>query len=355
MFATHFATMITRRAALALAFLAAALTLASPDAQAQAAKPEKPKLTLAVGGVSSQIYFVVPNLAQRLGYFKDEGLEIETVDTESGSKGLQALLGGSAELTAGAYEHTIQMQAKGVAIRSIALYGRSGGTVLGIAKAKAKSSPPSVKDLKGDLVGVSAPGSSTHVFLNLVLGKAGMTPDDVSILGVGNSSAAVAALRAGRVAAISSVDPIMTELDLAGDIVVLADARTPEGGQAIYGGPYASGCIYVPAEFIAKYPNTAQAIANAIVRTLKWIKAAPVDKIIAALPPEYSRANPTLYRAALERNLSGIPDDGLVSEAAAKTVLTVVAKSDAKFDASKIDLAKTYDNRFVQNALQKFK
>ena len=276
------------------------------------------------------------------------------MDTSSGAKGLQAMLGGSADITAGAYEHTIHMQAKGIAIKCIALYGSSGGTVLAIAKSKAKPNA-SVKDLKGETVGVSAPGSSTHVFLSLVLAQAGLKADDVPIVAVGNASGAVAAVRSGRIGGISSVDPIMTELEMSGDIVVLADARTAEGGRAVYGGPYASGCLYAPADFIAKNPNTAQALANAIVRTLKWIKAAKPEQIIAALPAEYSQANPALYRAALERNLAGIPDDGLVTEEASRTVLRVVTTFDASVDPAKIDLSKTYDNRFVQAALQKQK
>ena len=343
-----------RMRSFATAFLATANLLSASTALAQAPQLEKQKIVIAVAGVSSQIYFVVPNLAARLGFFKDEGLEIQTIDMGSGAKGLAALIGGNADVTAGAYEHTIHMQAKGIPIKCLALYGRSGGTVLGITKNKAKPNA-SVKDLKGEIIGVSAPGSSTHVFLNLALTKSGLNPDDVSILAVGNAAGAVAAVKSGRLGGISGVDPVMTELEMTGDIVILADARTAAGGLAAYGGPYASGCLYAPADFIDRNPNTSQALANAIVRTLKWIKSASVEQIMAALPAEYSQGNPALYRAALERNLPGIPDDGMVSEEAAKTVLGVVAKADPKLDASKIDLSRTYDNRFAEMASKKFR
>ena len=336
----------------ALAAFAALLVFTAPSAQAQ--KPEKSNVIVAVAGVSSQIYFVVTNLATRLGYFKDEGLDIEMVDSGSGAKGLQALLGGSADVTAGAYEHTIQMQAKGIDIRCFAQFGRSGGTVLGIIKNKAKAGV-SAKDLKGETIGVSAPGSSTHTFLNVVLGENGLKADDVSILAVGNAAGAVAAARSGRLGGISGVDPVMTELELAGDIVVLADARTAEGSRAVYEGPYASGCLYATADFIAKNPNVIQALSNAVTRTLRWVKRAKTEQIIAALPPEYSRDNPALYRAAVERNLGGIPEQAVVEEEATKTVLRMAARADPKLDAAKIDLTKTYDNRFSRAAAQKYK
>jgi len=327
-------------------------TIATPS-YAQVQKLEKTKVVIALAGVSSQIYMLVMNLTTRLGHFKDEGLDVEIVDTGSGTKGVQALLGGSADLTAGAYEHTIQMQPKGIDLRCFALFGRSGGTVLGIIKSNSRPGS-TTKDLKGQVIGVSAPGSSTHTFLNAVLGENGIKPDDVSILAVGNAAGAVAAARSGRLGGISGVDPVMTELELAGDIVVIADARSPEGSRAVYQGPYASGCLYSTADFISKNPVVVQALTNAITRTLRWVKTAKVDQILAILPAEYSKENPS-YRTAVERNLSGIPEQAMIEEEAAKTVLRMVIRANPSFDASKIDLKKTYDNRFSLIASQKYK
>lgn len=340
----------TAHLAIISAFL---LTSLATPVHAQAQKLEKTKVVIALAGVSSQIYMLVMNLTTRLGHFKDEGLEVETVDTGSGTKGIQALLGGSADVTAGAYEHTIQMQPKGQDLRCFALFGRSGGTVLGIIKNKSRPSA-TAKDLKGQLIGVSAPGSSTHTFLNAVLGENGIKPDDVSILAVGNAAGAVAAARSGRIGGISGVDPVMTELELAGDITVLADARSPEGSRAVYQGPYASGCLYSTGDFIAKNPVVAQALTNALTRTMRWIKAANIDQIMAALPPEYSKENPS-YRMAVSRNLVGIPEYAMVEEEATKTVLRMVVRANPAFDASKVDLKKTYDNRFSLIAAQKYK
>ena len=326
--------------------------LATPS-HAQVQKLEKTKVVIALAGVSSQIYMLVMNLITRLGYFKDEGLEIEIVDTGTGPKGIQALIGGSADVTAGAYEHTIQMQPKGLDLQCFGLFGRSGGTVLGILKNKSRPSA-TVKDLKGQVIGVSAPGSSTHNFLNAVLGENGMKPDDISILAVGNAAGAVAAARSGRLGGISGVDPVMTELELSGDITILADARSPEGSRAVYQGPYASGCLYSTGDFISKNPVVVQALTNALTRTLRWVKAAKIEQIMASLPAEYSKENPS-YRLAVERNLSGIPEQAMVEEEAAKTVLRMISRANPGFDTSKIDLKKTYDNRFSLISSQKYK
>src|SRR6188474_312841 len=108
---------------------------------------EKPKITIAVGG-KNLFYYLPLTIAERRGYFKDEGLEVEIVDFPGGARALQAMVGGSADVVSGAYEHTINMQAKGINIAAIALQGRYSGIVLGVRKSKV-SQYKSAKDLKG--------------------------------------------------------------------------------------------------------------------------------------------------------------------------------------------------------------
>src|SRR6266699_2115573 len=92
---------------LALGALAFGL-LASHPAHAQAI--EKPDVTLAVGGKSG-LYYLPLSITERLGYFKQHGLDVTINDFAGGAKSLQALLGGSVEVVTGAYEHTVRMQA----------------------------------------------------------------------------------------------------------------------------------------------------------------------------------------------------------------------------------------------------
>lgn len=82
------------------------------------AAPEQPKITIAVGG-KPLFYYLPLTIAERLGYFKDEGLDVTITDFPGGAKALQSLMGGSADMVSGAYEHTINMQAKKQPIRSV--------------------------------------------------------------------------------------------------------------------------------------------------------------------------------------------------------------------------------------------
>jgi NitT/TauT family transport system substrate-binding protein len=326
--------------------------LASSMTVSVAATPEKMDISIAVSGPPAQLYFLPVVLAKQLGYFEQEGLNVQLQHFNAGSKALEAVLGGSADLVAGAYEHTIRLQSKGQHLQSIVLFGRYPENVLGIAKSQA-ANYKGPADLKGKTIGITGPGSATQTFLNLILENAGLKPTDVSTVTVGAGAVAVAAMRRqSELFAISNLDLAISELAMAGDIVIAIDSRTAEGTRQVYGGDYASGSVYGPASFVGQNPNTAQAVANAMVRTLKWISSTKPEDIIAKLPREFYHQNPAVYREALERNLPSFSPNGLMSTDAAANVLKAMQKFDSDVAKSKIDLPSTYENKFVESALR---
>jgi len=134
------------------------------------------------------------------------------------------------------------------------------------------------------------------------------------------------------------------------DIQVVVDSRAEAGTKAVYGGDYASGSLYAPAEFVSKHPETAQAIANAMVRTLKWMAKAKPEDIIAKVPEDFYKANPAVYRQALLNNLTSYTPDGLMPAQAPANVLKAMVKFDPEIVAAKIDVAATYTNTFAEKA-----
>ena len=58
-----------------------------------------------------------------------------------------------------------------------------------------------------------------------------------------------------------------------------------KGMKEVYGGAYHAGCIYAPADWVRKNPNTAQAVVNAMVRAVLWLQKARTDEVIATVPP----------------------------------------------------------------------
>ena len=340
-----------RRSVVLVVIAAVCAVFAVTGAPAQSL--EKSKLSIGVGG-KPLFYYLPLTIAERQGYFKAEGLDVEILDFPGGARALQALLGGSVDVVSGAYEHTISQQAKGQNIEALVLQGKYAGIVLGMSKAKA-AQYKSPKDLKGMKIGVTAPGSSTNMFVNILLARDGLKPDDVAIIGVGATAGAVAIMKRGEIDAMSNLDPVISQLEAGGDIVAVIDTRTAKGMQDVYAGAYAAGCIYVPVDFAKKYPNTAQALVNAMLRALRFIQNSTPDQIIAAVPPEYYAADRAVYKAALEKNLETYRHDGSISVEAGQNVLRDLKTFDPTIQNVNVDVAKTINMTFAQKAAQKYR
>jgi NitT/TauT family transport system substrate-binding protein len=267
---------------------------------------------------------------------------------------LQALVGGSADVVSGAFEHTINMQSRNQFIEAFVLQGRAPQIALGVST---KNIPhyKSLADLKGKKIGVSAPGSSTNMVANLVLSRAGIKASDVSYVGVGTAAGALAALRSGQIDAMSNTDPVMTMLEQKGDVKIISDTRTLKGTLEVFGGPMPAACLYAPTEFVQKNPNTCQALANAIVHGLKWLQTAGPSDIIKTVPEGYLLGDRALYLASFNKVREAIALDGLIPEEGARTALKALASFEPSVKPDKIALSKTYTNEFARRAKDRFK
>jgi NitT/TauT family transport system substrate-binding protein len=342
---------LTRRTFGAGAMLAAA-TLAAPVVRAQG-RLEKSRVGIAVGGKAS-FYYLPLTLAEQLGYFKAEGLTVEISDFAGGARALQAVVGGSADVVSGAYEHTINLQNKGQFFQAFVLQGRAPQIALGVSM-KTMPGFKSVHELKGKRIGVTAPGSSTNMLANLVLSRYGLKAGDVSFIGVGASAGALTALRSGQIDAISNIDPVMTMLEQKGDVRIIYDTRTLKGTQEVFGGPMPAGCLYAPQEFLQKNPATAQALTNAIVHALKWLQTAGPSDIIKTVPESYLLGDRGLYLASFNKVREALAIDGIFPEEGGKTALRALTSFDPTLKAGRIDLARTWTNQFALAAKARFK
>ena len=302
---------------------------------------------LAIGTASLGLTYLPVIIAEQKGYFKDEGLSVEISAFSGGSKALEALLGGSLDMVSGAYSNTLTMAAKGRKLVEFIQQIRCPGFVLAVSTRKAAGFK-GPQDMRGWNIGVSAPGSSTHMVLNYILAKNGLAPTDVSVIGVGTSAGAVAAMRAGQIDAILNSDPVITILLSHGDAINAVDMRSPETSQAVFGGPYPEASVYTTAAFAAKNPRTLQAVTNAVVRAERWMAASTPEQIAGALPEEYLLGDKGIYLKAMGAMRSCYSLDGLMTKEAGETVLKVLSAFDEGIRNARINVEATYDNSYVQ-------
>jgi NitT/TauT family transport system substrate-binding protein len=331
-----------------LAAAAALVVLAATGAQAQA--PEKPDLVLGVGG-KPLLYYLPLTIAERKGYFKDEGLNVTINDFGGGAKSLQALVGGSVDVVAGAYEHTIRMQTKNQDIRAVIELGRFPGIVLGVRKSEADKIK-TVADLKGKKIGVTAPGSSTNFFVNYLIAKAGGNPKDAAYIGVGGGMSAVAAMEKGEIDAISNLDPVISKLETDGEITILADSRTEQGTREIFGGSNPAAVVYIKGDFIEKNPATVQHVVNAFYKALKWLDTATPDDIAATVPKEYWLGDKDLYMRAVKASKDTYSRTGIIPPEGMKSAYDMLKQFDPELANSNVDLSTTFTDKFVKKAAE---
>lgn len=338
-----------RRQILSLIGAGAGLPLLSAFPASAQAAPEKPKLTLGVGG-KALLYYLPLTIAERQGHFKDFGLEVEINDFAGGARSLQALVGGSVDLVTGAYEHTIRMQAKGQDIRAAIELLRFPTIVIAVRKDLAgKIKTPA--DLKGMKIGVTAPGSSTFITAVHAMVKAGLKPTDASFIGVGAGASAVAAMKKGEIDAISHLEPVISKLEQDGDIVVLVDTRTEAGTRALFGATNPAACLYLRQDFIEKNPNTTQAAVNALYKALRWIDKASPEQIADAVPEQFHLGDKALYIRAVTASKDAYSKTGIMQQDGMWAVANMLKSLDPELATLENGLVpKTFDARFATKA-----
>ena len=333
----------TVAAALVLSWAMALMVACAPAGMTAA--PEKERVILAVGGKAGVVYLPL-TVVERLGLFEQEGLKVEIQDFAGGARSLQALVGGSADVVMGYYDHTIQMQAQGRDITAVVQVGRYPGLVLAV-RSDLADRVRSPADLKGMRVGVTAPGSSTHFFLNYLLVRSGLTPNDVAAVGIGATSTAIAAVERKEVDALVNFDPAITQMESRGLIQILVDTRAAEWTQSVFGGEYPAAVLYTLRSFVDRYPETTQRLVNAIVKGLQWMQGKTPEQVAAVLPEEYFLGNRELYLRVLARSLEMFSPTGRFSEGAPDRVHKVLSMFDQKVAQSNVELSRTFTNRFV--------
>lgn len=346
---------LSRRAFGALGAFSAlsAAGLGVPEAaRAQSEGAALGRVTLAVGG-QGVLYHLPLALADQLGYFRAEGLEVTIRDFSAGALALQAVQEGAADVGAGAFEHTIRQQLRGQAYRAFVVQGRAPQLALGVSL----RSVPGYKelgDLGGRRVGVSSVGSSTHMAASLLLARAGLGPRDVTFVGVGSGVAAMNALRSGQVHALCHADPIMTLLEQKADMRIVGDMRSLKAAQELFGGAMPASCLYAPQAFLQKHAAQAQALAHGIVHALKWLQTAGPADIVKAVPSSYLMGDRGLYLAAFSRVRETYSTNGAMPDDGPATALRTLSRLHPELADAKIDLPRTFTNDLVRKARQKY-
>jgi len=334
----------------------ALLGIGSSSARAQAGPAPRigaGPLVVAVDNKAAFCYLPL-TIAERLGYFKSEGLDVQIREFADPNLSVQAVLSGSAHMYSGGYSSTISLQARGQSFQSFLLQGRAPQIVLGVSQ-NTMSHFQQLRDLRGKKIGIMGPGSASHRVARLLLARARLSAQEVRYISLPATEMAMEAFRSGQIDAICYTDPLITALEQGGALRVVADTRTVRGNAEVFGGPMPAGSLIASAEFIGSHPRLSQAMADAMVHALKWLQTAGPSDIIKAVPERYFQGDRALYLAAFSRAREAWAPDGLMPEQGPATAARILAQFDDTGPPKRVDLERTFTNEFARKAKAKYR
>ncbi|MFD4408610.1 ABC transporter substrate-binding protein [Streptomyces sp. NPDC058466] len=301
-----------------------------------------------VGGLDKVIYLPAM-LTQRLGYFNDEGLDVQLLSEPAGVQAETALVSGQVQGAVGFYDHTLDLQTKGKSVESVVQFSHAPGEVE-IVSNKRAGDITSPKDFKGRKLGITGLGSSTDFLTKYLAVKNGVKVSEFTPVAVGAGPTFVSALQKGAIDGGMTTDPTVATVLQKNLGKVLIDMRTPQGSQEALGGPYPSSSLYMQTDWVNGHKETVQKLVNAFVKTLKWMSTHTASDIAAKMPADYSQGDKTLYAGAIKATLPMFTNDGVMPQDGPETVEKVLKAFNPNIKNAKVDLSKTYTTEFVKKA-----
>lgn len=310
-------------------------------------QPRHTSLRIAVGGQTQLVYLPL-TLAQQLGYYQQEGLDVQITDLAGGAKALEALLSGSVDVVCGYFDHVIQMRAEGKKLTAFLLMQRFPGLALVVSPATARQIHR-VEDLSGAVVGVSAPGSSTSFFLRYLLHQVGMDAAQLAETGIGMGASAIAAMQFGKVDAAVLAEPAISILARRkGPLRILADTRTEQGARAVYGSSYyPAAVLYSHQNWLKENGPIARAVARALLRTLQWMQNHSPEEIARAMPETFRGEDLTLYIETVRSALPMFEPSGRMPRDGPARVRQLLSLLLDKVGQATIDEAETFSDEWL--------
>lgn len=305
-------------------------------------------LKIMVGGIDKQIYLPA-KLAAQLGFFKEEGLDVELFNSTSGSQAATALLAREVQGVVGFYDHTIDLQAKGKFITDVVQFSVAPGEVVLVKAADAdKLKQPA--NWKGLALGVTGLGSATDFLTRALAAKAGLKMQDYTLVPVGAGDTFLAAMQQGKISSGMTTEPTVQRALSSGTAKIGIDLRSPDETRKALGGDYPAACLYMDRGWMEANKPIVQKVVNAFVKTLKWIQAHSAEEIADKMPKDYYAGDLALYVQGLKDGKVQYSPDGVMPSGAPESVAKILASFSPNLQGKTVDLSKTYTTEFVAKA-----
>jgi NitT/TauT family transport system substrate-binding protein len=261
------------------ACLALVCLLASQCILAQATR-----ITVSVPGPGAASYLPLA-LASRIGADKAEGIELTLRYVAGGGVAIQEMLSGNAEFAVLGLPAAMSARLKDNRIVALAAVNDLPLYVLLVRKGL-KGKVRTVADLRGRVIGVHSNSITTktnsHQLIELLLRQAGVAPESVRFVSVGQRwSSEAAMLTEGSADAVMGDEPHAARMVAEGTAFQLLHLGEPGVAAAIPGGGFLRGTLIGRRDRIDVDPRKAEIMVRILRRSLAWIASHSPDEVIA--------------------------------------------------------------------------
>jgi ABC-type nitrate/sulfonate/bicarbonate transport system substrate-binding protein len=277
-------------------------------------------------------------IAQLKGFYRDEGLDLETILIR-GAVGLQALLGGAVDYSSAAGA-LIAAAVRGVPVKLVLIVNTKPQFDL-VGQPEIKT----IQQLKGKFIGISSRGGAVDLLTQLILTKNGVTPNkDATLLVIGTPEELALALRTGRIAACLLTPPRQ--------LILYREGFSKLAYSGDYLTAYPSGGIGATDEKIKTSPAEVLAFVRASLRGLQYYTQNRADSI-EMLSRHLGIKDPSLAGEAYDLHISRLGAIGTLDDAWMRGAIDFTKKS---LGVTKdIPSNQVFDFSFVERALAKSK
>ena len=335
------------------ALLGVTATCMLTPSQALAQPTNKTRVMLWLDDTSSLIHLPVL-LAQHLGYFKAEGLQVDVVEFNAALPALSTVPSAVLQVWSAPFLMSLQANRWQEPVVSIVQTGRTPQLALGMAK-KAFSVSKNLTELEGKKVGVLEPGAFAQNCIDYALQLSGGNPKNISYVALANPITAINQLHSGAIDFLCASDPLVTLLEKKGDIELLRNMRSLKKTQRLFGGLLPGNCVLVPGSLARKNPDMCQALVNAVVRANKWMRTAGPSDLLGNMLDSTYLTDRAIYLNAVDNMREGYAIDGMLSNEAVALATRVANVLEPERAGERKKSGVTYTNEFVIQAKKQFK
>lgn len=262
------------------------------------AKPEASKAVqiqkVRFSEVIHSLFYLPQYVAEVKGFFKQEGLELDTSTAQGSDKGAAALLAGTADIALVGPETTVFIYNQDTP-NKVKLFSQLTAKDGSFLMARKPSSSFKWEETRGKTIIGWRPGSMPQMVANSVLLKSALNPTkELTYVTNLASTAMAAAFQSGQGDFIQLYEPVVTQLEKAGSATVVASMGNTFGSLPVTG-------YIVTDKYLAQNPEVIQRFTNAVYRAMLYVQKTDAAVIAKEVAPLFDGTDVVLIETAIKR------------------------------------------------------